>query len=89
MKAANTFYKNCLVYPNPTTAELHIDGNNKVDLTNTQVIITNTQGQIVKNIQLLYNNNTIALQDIATGIYLLQLKKDNVIVHTQKLTITQ
>ena len=63
-----------LVFPNPTTDVLQLQLNNTFDKMNVRII--NSNGQIVKQMQLAATNQTISIpvQSLATGKYWLQLQ---------------
>lgn len=75
------YTNNWQVYPNPAKDKLQVIGKAKANC-----LIYNLQGQVVKNKQLQNGHNTLFINDLPAGIYLIKcVQKDK--VFTQKLII--
>ena len=64
--------KTRLIYPNPTKGEIWIE---QSPTASTKVMIVNTLGQVVKNLNLNSNNLTIA--DLPNGVYYITISTNN------------
>jgi hypothetical protein len=72
------------VYPNPTSSALNIE----LTINNTQPTIlklSDLSGRVIKEIIAIYTVTQIDLNDVAKGIYLLQVSQDNQVISTQKV----
>lgn len=70
-----------VVYPNPTTDFLVVEG---VDTTGLAYVITDVKGRSVANGNL-FSNNTITTTGLSQGLYILNLLEGNRIVSSQKI----
>lgn len=74
-----------IVYPNPAKNYINIDytGNNNFN----NVEIYDAVGKVVKQISTTSVNQTIAVSDLANGVYLVMLKNNDAIISTRKVII--
>lgn len=72
------------VYPNPAVDHLYV--RLPENISSTQLIMINLQGQQVKNIRLDQNNNMISLNNLKSGLYIIQLISGK-LVYTEKIMI--
>lgn len=70
------------IYPNPTSATLNIKNLNSHKIKN--IYIFNSLGEKVKTFKAA---NTIFIGDLPKGLYLVQIRNDKGIVHTQRIVI--
>ncbi|MDR2475827.1 MAG: T9SS type A sorting domain-containing protein, partial [Bacteroidales bacterium] len=62
------------IYPNPVNQLLHVGFYNGEDYTDTQLVLTNLNGQILYQITTKEQNHTINMQNFNSGVYLLTVK---------------
>lgn len=72
------------LYPNPATDELHIHINAFTEENPETILIYDLMGKVVKSTKTNTLDTTIAIQDLARGVYLVQLPNSGI---TQKLII--
>ena len=71
----NSIEKNLTIYPNPVNEELHIEiTNSNIEDTNTIAELFNIQGQLLRSIVLKKHTNSILVDELKNGIYLLNIK---------------
>ena len=76
---------NATIYPNPVSSELHIDIPSVKDFTG-EVLIYNLQGQIAFQ-QAIGLSNTIDIQGLSQGMYIVKIVQNSQVLQTEKLTI--
>ena len=65
-----------MVYPNPTNSKVYLNFKDELK-TDYQLVISNTNGQVLKNINLTRETiQTLDLESLASGIYILQFSND-------------
>ena len=69
----NSELNKIIIYPNPTSKTLSISNASQLSIKN--ISIYTTQGKIVKNI--LYENDTISVEDLAEGLYILTIQTED------------
>lgn len=77
--------KTIQIYPNPATDVININLN---DATSAQISVMDMQGRVIKNVTANSNIVTITTQDIAPGIYMVQVRANGTVI-TQKIAITK
>lgn len=79
------------IYPNPTSKELFVriynTGNAYCD--NTEALITNSNGQVVRNLQFLGDATKVDVSDLAAGNYCLTLNNAGQPTTTHRFVVTQ
>ncbi|HBX53787.1 MAG: hypothetical protein A2275_07285 [Bacteroidetes bacterium RIFOXYA12_FULL_35_11] len=63
------------IYPNPVNDKLTIE-----TMSNSTVEIINSQGQIIKNLELINSKNNIDLKKLIGGVYTIKIKNDDGII---------
>jgi hypothetical protein len=63
------------VFPNPTTDFIHVNMRNS-NAVETQLTLSNAQGQVIAKYQLSSNSTQISLNNQLSGIYFLQIEQD-------------
>lgn len=79
---------NFKIYPNPTNAFLNIEGDLPENTQEAQVLITNMNGQVLKRDIYRGALKTIAVNDLASGAYLLNIQYSKEKKSTYKIIIT-
>ncbi len=65
------------LYPNPCQDKLCIRGQDLANVEFSKMEVVNNIGQVVKEADLNYNNETINVADLPNGVYLLNVKSDD------------
>jgi len=82
----DTTYYN--LYPNPTENELHIAFNTTASST-INIKLLDLSGRLIKQVQLQFmkgeNTNTIPVDDLARGMYIVQVYEDRILKHISKI----
>ncbi len=73
-KITNEEEENFIIYPNPTSGTLNIEG---VDINYNKVVITDITGKEIKIKYLNSTNATLNIEELENGIYLIYLKGKN------------
>lgn len=73
LSVVNSELNKIIIYPNPTSKTLSISNASQLSIKN--ISIYTTQGKIVKNI--LYENDTISVEDLAEGLYILTIQTED------------
>ncbi|WP_339835572.1 FG-GAP-like repeat-containing protein [uncultured Flavobacterium sp.] len=72
LSVVNSELNKIIIYPNPTSKTLSISNASQLSIKN--ISIYTTQGKIVKNI--IYENDTISVEDLAEGLYILTIQTE-------------
>ncbi len=73
----NTGFKNCSVYPNPTTDKITIETDDIKNMQNTIISIFDIQGKLLSQQTLNPAKTEVTLSDFSQGIYLLKLENSS------------
>lgn len=68
------------IYPNPTSSTVYFNGNYK----NSDITITDSKGVQVLKMKV-PTNGEITLKDISNGLYIIEIKRNNQLIHRQKI----
>lgn len=79
---------NMLIYPNPTNDILNIDFNN-LEVKQAYVEIVDITGKIVAQQPLTGQNNSLSLQQLSGGIYIIRIHSENQPLITQKIVVSK
>jgi hypothetical protein len=71
------------VYPNPVNDELHIS----IAENNTSISIFDIIGENVSFMELVNGNNILNIENLNPGVYFCSIKRNGVVIETQKLVI--
>jgi hypothetical protein len=74
---------NYSVYPNPVNDLLHIS----IAENNTSISIFDILGKNVSDMQLVNGNNTLNIENLNPGVYFYSIKRNGVVIETQKLVV--
>lgn len=79
---------NMLIYPNPTHDVLNIDFNN-IEIKQANISLIDIMGKTVLKQPLTGSNNTLSLQHLAGGLYIVQIHSENQPVFTTKIIVNK
>jgi hypothetical protein len=82
LKENNNTYNDVSLYPNPNNGKFTIDLKTKSD-----VVITNTLGEIVFNQSLEIGKQNLSIQSKADGIYFVKVTDDKGFSSTKKIVV--
>ena len=77
------------VYPNPTESNVWIDLGKTKSVENLNLSIFDMNGRLLKNNNISFNNSPISINvnELKSGIYIIQLKDNTNIIYKDKLII--
>jgi hypothetical protein len=73
------------IYPNPFRDYITISLEGINNLSDATLILLNTTGQIVKNIELKSNNESVKVSDLASGLYIYKISNNGLLLGQGKL----
>jgi hypothetical protein len=76
------------VYPNPSKEQIHVVINPPADIKDEyEVIIQDMTGRVLRRLNTTSRNNTIKVDDLSQGMYMIHIRSNEVLKHAQLISI--